>query len=241
MKKILLLPMASVLLLALSAGGQFFLRSNRAASAPAIAQSAFAALGGIRSVVSEIVWFRADRLRDEGRYVELAQLASLLVLMEPHTPEVWSYSAWNMAYNISIMMPTYEDRWRWVDAAVKFLRDKGLKYNPREAELYRELAWMFEMTSGADIDSAASVYREKWAQIVRDVASRGAWEEIGMDPMHMLEIERKTGFNDWTNPQLSAIYWADKGLRYATGDNRSFLTGIIRQALVLYGKIGAKK
>lgn len=241
MKKTWLLPAASVLLLALSAGGQFVLRDNRAASAPALAQSAFAALGGLRSVVSEIVWFRADRLREEGRYVELAQLASVLVLMEPHTPEVWSYSAWNMAYNISIMMTAHEDRWRWVHAAIRLLRDKGLKYNPREAELYRELAWMFEIKIGADIDSAAPVYREKWAAIVRDVASRGAWDELGMDPMHMLQIERKTGFDDWTNPQLSAIYWADKGLRYAKDGNRSFLTGIIRQAIALYGRTGVSR
>lgn len=236
MKKAWLLPVVSVALFSLAASGQFFLRERRFDSSPALAESAFAALGAFRSVVSEIVWFRADRLREEGRYVELAQLASLLVHMEPHTPEVWSYSAWNMAYNISIMMSSPADRWRWVHAALKLLRDKGLKYNPREAELYREVAWMFEVKIGADIDSAAKVYREKWAQIVRDVSKRGAWHELGMDAMSMLAIERHTGFSDWTNPQLSAIYWAYKGLPFARGNDKAFLNSIIKQAKVLYVK-----
>ena len=241
MKKAWLLPVASAALLSVSAAGQFLIRERRVVSSPALAESAFAALGAFRSVVSEVIWFRADRLREEGRYVELAQLASLLVHMEPHTPEVWSYSAWNMAYNISIMMSSPADRWRWVYAALKLLRDNGLKYNPREAELYREIAWMFEVKIGADIDSASSVYREKWAGIVRDVASRGAWNELGMDAMEMLEIERTTGFFDWTNPQLSAIYWAPKGLRFAKGGDRAFLNSIIRQAKILYGKTGGVK
>ena len=66
-----------------------------------------------------------DRLQDEGRYVELAQLATVLTRMEPHTPEVWSHAAWNLAYNVSVMMPTPADRWRWVEAGIRLLRDCG--------------------------------------------------------------------------------------------------------------------
>jgi hypothetical protein len=117
-----------IVLLGLSAAGQFYLASKRAESAPVLAQGALAALGGFRSIAAEVIWFRADRLQEEGRYVELAQLASLLTFMEPHTTEVWSYAAWNLAYNISVMMPTPEDRWRWVMAAIRLLRDEGLRY-----------------------------------------------------------------------------------------------------------------
>ena len=35
-----------------------------------------AGLGGFRGILSEIVWFRADRLQNEGRYAEMAQIAS---------------------------------------------------------------------------------------------------------------------------------------------------------------------
>ncbi len=213
-------------LAAVAVAGQFALASRRPSKTPAVASGVFAALGGLRSIAAEILWFRADRLQDEGRYVEMAQLASALAFMEPHTPEIWSYAAWNLAYNISIMMPTLEDRWRWVEAAIRLLRDEGLKYNPDSRELCRELAWMFELKIGVNIDEAASIYRSKWRKVIEDVRSRGAWGELGMDETQMRRIESMTGFDDWTNPQLSAIYW---GLRGGCAD-------IVSQASAIYRK-----
>ena len=210
MKRVLV-ALVVVVLLGLSVGGQFLLKAKRPASAPMLAEGAFAALGGFRSIAAEVVWFRADRLQSEGRFVELAQLASVLTFMEPHTPEVWSYAAWNLSYNVSVMMATPEDRWRWVCAGIRLLRDEGLVYNPDSAELYRELAWMFELKIGANIDSCAAFYREKWKELVADVRARGAWSELRMDPMRMMAIEQATGFTDWTDAQLSAIYWGSQG------------------------------
>lgn len=199
------------ILAAASVAAQIGLRRIRPSAAPVLAEGILASLGGLRSIAAEVVWFRADRLQEEGRYVELAQLASTLTFLEPHTPEVWSYASWNLAYNVSIMMPTPEDRWRWVYAGLRLLRDEGLVLNPDSPELCRELAWLFELKMGADIDSAAATYRQKWKRIVEDVQQRGAWNELGMDPARMREIERQTGFSDWTDPLLSAIYWAAKG------------------------------
>lgn len=200
-----------VFLLGLAAAGQFLLRARRPDSAPALTEGALAALGGLRSLAAEVVWFRADRLQDEGRYVELAQLAHTLTFLEPHTSEVWSYAAWNLAYNISVMMPDAESRWRWVEAAIRLLRDEGLRLNPRSPELLRELAWLFELKIGTDLDAAAPTYRRLWRERVEDVRRRGAWEELGMDPQEMARVEQATGFDDWGDPFLSAIYWAAKG------------------------------
>ena len=200
----------------------FFQRGGESNSAEA--DLVVAGLGGFRGIITEVVWFRADRLQDEGRYAEMAQLANILTTLEPHTPEVWAYAAWNLAYNISVMMPTHEDRWRWVEAGLRLLRDEGLERNPASRELLRELAWMFEIKIGADIDSAAAHYRERWREIVEDVRARGAWSELRMDPEEMRRIEAVTGFNDWTDPQLSAIYW---GLRGRCAD-------IVSQASMIY-------
>ena len=202
---------ALAVLAALAVGGQVMLASRRPETSPMMSAGAFAALGGLRSIAAEVIWFRADRLQEEGRYVEMAQLASALAFMEPHTPEVWSYAAWNLAYNVSVMMATDEDRWRWVEAGLRLLRDEGLRYNPSSRELCRELAWMFEIKIGADIDSAAAHYRKKWRETVEDVRARDAWHELGMVPSEMRRIERVTGFDDWTDPQLSAIYWGVRG------------------------------
>ena len=198
-------------------------------------EGALAAFGGIRSIIAEVVWFRADRLQDEGRYVELAQLASTLSYLEPHTPEVWSYAAWNLAYNISVMMPTHEDRWRWVNAAIVLLRDKGLVINPTESELYRELAWLFELKLGTNLDAAAPVYRAKWREIVEDVARRNAWEEIRMDRRVMDEVTKAYGLSDVADPMFSAVYWAHIGRVVSKKkEDLAFLNEIIRQSCAIY-------
>ena len=233
-KKILLAALAAFLAL-LSVGLQFALRAARPASAPAMTEGALAAFGGIRSIVAEVVWFRADRLQDEGRYVELAQLASTLSYLEPHTPEVWSYAAWNLAYNISIMMPTYEDRWRWVYSAICLIRDKGLVINPTESELYRELAWLFELKLGTNLDMAAPVYRAKWRETVEDVARRNAWEELRMDRKVMEEVTKDYGMSDVADPMYSAVYWAHiRRVVSKKKEDLAFLNEIIRQSRAIY-------
>ena len=234
MKKAILASLAVILVL-LSVCLQFALRAARPASAPAMTEGALAAFGGIRSIIAEVVWFRADRLQDEGRYVELAQLASTLSYLEPHTPEVWSYAAWNLAYNISIMMPTYEDRWRWVYAAICLIRDKGLVLNPTESELYRELAWMFELKLGTTLDMASPVYREKWREVVEDVARRNAWEELRMDKKVMDEVTKAYGISDVADPMYSAVYWAHIGRVVSKKkEDVAFLNEIIRQSRAIY-------
>ena len=234
MKKAILASLA-VLLVLLSVCLQFALRAARPASAPAMTEGALAAFGGIRSIVAEVVWFRADRLQDEGRYVELAQLASTLSYLEPHTPEVWSYAAWNLAYNISIMMPTYEDRWRWVYAAICLIRDKGLVINPTESELYRELAWLFELKLGTNLDMGSPVYRSKWRETVEDVARRNAWEELRMDKKVMDEVTRDYGMSDIADPMFSAVYWAHIGRVVSKKkEDVAFLNEIIRQSRAIY-------
>ena len=225
MKAKILVPLV-VLLSVLAVGGQIALNRMRPKSASVMAAGVLAAMGGVRAIAAEVVWFRADRLQEEGRYVELAQLAETLAFLEPHTPEVWSYAAWNLAYNVSVMMPTAQDRWRWVLSAIRLLRDSGLRLNPGSPELCRELAWMFELKIGTDLDAAAGHYRAEWKRIVEDVRVRQAWDELGMDPALMARIERATGFDDWTDPQLSAIYWA------AVGGCRD----IFAQASVIYRK-----
>ena len=242
MKKRILLAALVAFLALLSVCLQFALRAVRPASAPAMTEGALAAFGGIRSIVAEVVWFRADRLQDEGRYVELAQLASTLSYLEPHTPEVWSYAAWNLAYNISVMMPTHEDRWRWVNAAIVLLRDKGLALNPTESELYRELAWLFELKLGTNLDAASPVYRAKWREIVEDVARRNAWEELRMDSRVMDEVTKAYGLSDVADPMFSAVYWAHIGRVVSKKkEDLAFLNEIIRQSCAIYRRSHKKE
>ena len=60
--------LAIVALAALAVAGQVMLALRRPVKSPSMEEGVFAALGGLRSVVSEVIWFRADRLQEEGRY-----------------------------------------------------------------------------------------------------------------------------------------------------------------------------
>ena len=231
----------AVALLVLSVGGQVALRASREAAAPALAEGALAALGGLRSIVSEVIWFRADRLQEEGRYVELAQLASTLAAMEPHTPEIWSYASWNLAYNVSVAMPSYEDRWRWVEAGIRLLRDDGLRLNPHDPVLYRELAWMFLAKVGGQLDSASPYYSAEWAKKIAAAPQAEDWPELKMVAAARASVEAEYGSLNWQKPLATALYWAYLGLDESkTAEDRRELRQIVWQALMLLSKDDAR-
>lgn len=244
-------PIASRLLLgavlvSLAGGGWICQRgdekSETAAPAPSpAAEMIVAGLGGFRGLVAEVVWFRADRLQDEGRYAELAQLSAWLTFLEPHTPEVWAYAAWNLAYNISVSMPTPQDRWRWVEAGIRLLRDDGLRLNPGDPVLYRELAWMFLLKLGGSFDEAGAHYRSEWKKQVEDLRAAGRLAEVGLEEARMAAIDAEYGKQDWTDPLAAALYWGAWGLELAkTEDRRNELRQIIYQALMLEARKDAR-
>lgn len=205
-----------------------------------VAEMIVAGLGGFRGLASEVVWFRADRLQDEGRYAELAQLSTWLTFLDPYAPEVWAYAAWNLAYNVSVMMPTAQDRWRWVDAGLKLLRDDGLRLNPSDAVLHKELAWMFLLKIGGTLDDASPYYREQWKARVADCQKTGDWSPLKLDADGRAAIDAEYGRQDWTTPLASALYWAHRGLAFVkTPVAELELRQIICQALVFEAQTDA--
>ncbi len=174
-----------------------------------------AGLGGFRGIAAEAIWFRADRLWDEGRYGELAQLASWLTFLEPHSAEIWSYASWNLAYNVSVVMPTPADRWRWVKAGLYLLLYDGLRLNPSDPLLYKALSDMFRFKLGMDSDDAAPYYRERWRNAIFAAQRSGDWSVVKLDPEKMRAVDAEYGRQDWTHPLASALYWAHLGLSYS--------------------------
>ena len=134
-------------------------------NAPPVLAFTTVALGGFRGLISNALWMRATDLQDEDKFFEMAQLADWITKLEPHFVHVWLVQAWNMAYNISVKFKEsspgqYPDRWRWVKAGIELLRDDGLRYNPNETLIYRELAWFFQHKVGANLDDANPRVRE---------------------------------------------------------------------------------
>ncbi|QNN22773.1 hypothetical protein HED60_11010 [Planctomycetales bacterium ZRK34] len=102
-----------------------------------------AALGSFRGLAVDVLWARAEKMKQEGQFWEANQLAEMVTKLQPRFAQVWAFHAWNMAYNISVATHTPAERWKWVNDGVNLLRDEGIPLNPNSVLLYKELSWIF--------------------------------------------------------------------------------------------------
>jgi hypothetical protein len=202
-------------------------------NAPPVLAFTTKALGGFRGLIANALWIRATELQEEGKYFEMVQLADWITKLEPNLPTVWIHLAWNMSYNISIKFNDYADRWMWVERGITLLRDEALKYNPKEPNIYRELAWHFQHKLGHYLDDAHQYYKVQWAREMTQVLGSGSpnWDDLinpktpeqkervrilrekyKMDPAWMKRVDEHYGPLEWRLPDAHAIYWATKGL-----------------------------
>lgn len=205
-------------------------------NAPPVLAFTTVALGGFRGLISNALWVRAMDLQDEDKFFEMVQLSDWIAKLEPHFVQVWLVQAWNMAYNISIKFKDFGDRWRWVQRGIELLRDDGLRYNPNEILIYRELAWFFQHKMGQNLDDAHVYYKQMWANEMAKVfgEAKPNIEELinpqtddarrraallrgkfKMDPALMKEVDQRYGPLEWRLPEAHAIYWAALGLEKA--------------------------
>ena len=122
-----------------------------------------AAGGTFRGIAADILWMRADKLKEEGKYYESHQLAKWICTLTPRFPTVWSFQAWNMSYNISVATHTTAERWQWVYNGIRLLRDEGIPNNPKIVGLYHQIAWTWFHKVGDRMDDYHWKYKRIWA------------------------------------------------------------------------------
>lgn len=188
-------------------------------------------LGGFRGLLADVLWMRAARMQDQGRFLEMVQLAHWITQLEPRFTETWVYHAWNMAYNISTLFSDPGDRWRWVQNGLHLLRDEGLRWNAGDPRMYWEVGWIYQNKIGGSTDSAAPYYRRELAHGVESILPGGRYRaervsadpairdrlisEYRLDPRILDVVRRRFGDLDWRLPESHAIYWAVCGLAAA--------------------------
>ena len=134
-------------------------------NAPPSLAFATVAMGAFRGLVVDILWMRADKLKEAGQFFDARQLAEWITTLQPRFGSVWVFHAWNMAYNISVTIPETQpdQRWQWVKNGYELLRDKGLYSNPRDIQLYHELARIFQHKIGSVSDNVHRYYKLQMA------------------------------------------------------------------------------
>ena len=240
--------------------GMGLTRQTPLENAPPVLALTTQALGGFRGLIANALWIRASDLQQEDKFFEMAQLADWITKLEPHFVQVWVVQAWNMAYNISVKLNTGPDRWRWVRRGIELLRDEGLKYNPNEPLIYRELAWFFQHKIGAELDEFHYMFKAAWAAEMIQALGSGhpdfdrlvnpqtaeerqraavVRDTYKLDPARMKAVDEKWGPLDWRLPEAHAIYWAAIGLEKSKPDQLTPLRRVIYQSLHLAFRRGS--
>jgi hypothetical protein len=121
------------------------------------------AIGAVRGLMVNYLWIRATDAKEDGRYYEAIELSKWITKLQPRLPRVWTFHAWNMAYNISVTTNTPSERWSWVMAGVHILRDEGIRINPNDMHMHKELGWIFLHKIGGYTDDSNQYYKRQFA------------------------------------------------------------------------------
>ena len=144
---------------------------------PSLAITTFA-LGPMRALTVDALWWRAIEQQDRGEYFDAMQLTSWITQLQPNFASIWTYQAFNMAYNISHDFADPLERWQWIDRAIVLLRNEALKYNPQDKVIRHELARLYFDRIGSKTDPHAAVFRNQSALKMRDYLPQGDTEEL---------------------------------------------------------------
>lgn len=157
-------------------------------------------IGALRAIVADYMWIKLSRMKESGLFFEAKSLADWITKLQPRFPEVWAFHGHNMAYNISVMTHTKDERWSWVNQGIDLVRNQGLRYNPNDLGLNKELAfWFAHKIDGVSDDAHLHYKREfarEWQYLLGvppyDQAQREAWiQEVADAPDTYEELVRK--------------------------------------------------
>jgi hypothetical protein len=161
-----------------------------------------AALGTFRGLAVDLLWARADHLQDEGEFFEAQTLSQWITTLQPRFQKVWAFQAWNLAWNIAAATQVPAERWGWVSRGIELLRSRGIPLNPRAANLYFELAWIYQNKIGRVGDKEHWYYKarlaEEMQELLGDLTAGKTTEQaierfrkISDAPATLEELERK--------------------------------------------------
>ncbi len=189
------------------------------------------AIGALRGIIVDYLWLKVNMMKEEGQFYEVMSDSDLITKLQPRFAQVWGFHGHNMAYNISVLTNTPEERWDWVKAGIDLVRNEGLRYNPNDVVLYKELAfWFAHKMDGVSDDAHLHYKREhakEWEYLLGpepyDHQDRIAWmKELADAPETLEEAEVKVPGTQALVDDLAAAL-DEQGPKFRLGLNRDFL------------------
>ncbi|MCM8528149.1 MAG: hypothetical protein NE327_16625, partial [Lentisphaeraceae bacterium] len=184
--RILFILISAVLLVVSGSGIRSFQEEDKtkvviANDVPPSMQIASVALGPLKGLLVDILWWRSERMMEDKEFFESLQLSEWITSLQPTYPSVWSYQGFNLAFNVSHNFSDFEERWNWILEGIKLLRNKGLEYNPdwsKNRDIRFELIHIFYRKIEGMSDPEARRFQDKWTLEMLKYFDRGNREEL---------------------------------------------------------------
>jgi len=199
---------------------------NRPENIPPSLVFATVATGAFRGLVVDVLWMRAEKLKEQGQFFDAKQLADWITILQPRFASVWEFQAWNMAYNISVAIPATQpdQRWRWIKNGYELLRDEGIPMNPKSISLYSELARIFQHKIGGLADDAHKYYKLQLAMAMEPLlgpADNEYFDALTKAPTKWEEIVQEPG----VKKLIASLKSADKA--FSNSDYNTFVSNYL--------------
>jgi len=116
-------------------------------------------LGGFRGLLATALWINAEDDKNNHKWLRLETDYTYIAMLEPYFVTVYTFNAWNQAYNLSAQWHTDDTKYKWVLDGLLHLYE-GEEYNPSHPDLIVEQGHMFFLKLGGAYERI--YYRKHW-------------------------------------------------------------------------------
>jgi tetratricopeptide (TPR) repeat protein len=121
---------------------------------PDVSANVGALVLGFRKLVADMCWLKVDEYWHRGLFQRMLPMMETVTMLDPHFIEAYALGAWHLAYNVTVMFHSAEDRQKYIDQGITLLK-KGIKNNPRSSKLYAEMGFTMYFRKLGDWEKAA--------------------------------------------------------------------------------------
>ncbi|RJP14005.1 MAG: hypothetical protein C4520_21885 [Candidatus Abyssobacteria bacterium SURF_5] len=123
-------------------------------SNPDVSANVGALVLGFRKLVADMLWLKVDEYWHRGQVQRMLPMMETVTTLDPHFIEAYALGAWHLAYNVTVMFHSAEERMKYIEQGVSLLK-KGIKNNPRSSKLYAEMGFTIYFRKLSDWEKAA--------------------------------------------------------------------------------------
>jgi len=122
------------------------------------AQAVTLILGGFRGPYVMWLWVKVEEDKRKKIHFDLIDRYTKIAMLQSDYPQVWTFLAWNLAWNLPVQWQSLERRYQWIRRAIEFLGE-GHRKNPHSAHIAAEMGRIYSEKLGRSQE--AEYYRRR--------------------------------------------------------------------------------